>query len=75
MAVILLNFLLGSFPCLQLGEASVRSDLVVDSGLVPALTHCLAPQQPPEVVAAGLEWLGLLLLHPAFLQDRMQGGV
>ncbi|KXZ57003.1 hypothetical protein GPECTOR_1g906 [Gonium pectorale] len=56
----------------QLGEPSVRGDLVADSGLVPGLLACLGPTQPPAVVAAGLEWLSLLLQHPAFLQDRMQ---
>ncbi|GLI68864.1 hypothetical protein VaNZ11_013409, partial [Volvox africanus] len=58
---------------MQLGESSVRTDLVADSGLVPALVHCLGLQQPPGVVAAALEWLSLLLQHPTFMQDRMQG--
>lgn len=61
-------------PSLQLGESSVRSDLVGDSGLMAGLGACLGPHQAPEVVAAALEWLALLLQHTAFVQERMQGG-
>ncbi|PNH12400.1 hypothetical protein TSOC_000708, partial [Tetrabaena socialis] len=57
----------------QLGDAAVRSELVADSALVPALLHCLGPQQQPAVVAAALEWLALLQQHTAFMQERMQG--
>ncbi|GFR40913.1 hypothetical protein Agub_g1568, partial [Astrephomene gubernaculifera] len=53
--------------------SSARSHLLSDPSLLPALAACLAPQQDPRVAAAGLQWLARLLLHPAFLQEKLQG--